>query len=271
MSTANKILLTHIFIAGGLITANAQKLPNVQQASVHVPANIKIDGKALEWNNTFRAYNHATDIFYTVSNDDNNLYLTAQATDRVVINKIISGGISFTITTPGKKNDKGGVSITYPVFEKGAKPVLSINNKLELEHPAAPSLQPDSIVTVNNNRFADKSKLVMVTGIKGIDTLISIYNENNIKTAARFDNKMAYTYELSVPLKYIETLLTDHLKFAYHITLNGESKLIKRPAGNDALSVQDPISAAKLNAELAAVGQSNAPTDFWGEYTLAKK
>jgi len=45
------------------LTVNAQNLPNVQKVSVRAPANIKIDGKASEWDDKFQAFNHATDIF----------------------------------------------------------------------------------------------------------------------------------------------------------------------------------------------------------------
>lgn len=55
----------------------AQKLPKVQQASLHAPANIKIDGKATEWEGKFEAYNPGSRVFYTLSNDSENLYLIA--------------------------------------------------------------------------------------------------------------------------------------------------------------------------------------------------
>ncbi|HCN82336.1 MAG TPA: hypothetical protein DIT07_01770, partial [Sphingobacteriaceae bacterium] len=63
------------------VTTSAQKLPNIQEASLRAPAGIKVDGKATEWNNQFQAYNKATEIFYTISNDDDKLYLAVQATD----------------------------------------------------------------------------------------------------------------------------------------------------------------------------------------------
>src|SRR5476649_2012908 len=108
-----KSIFSILLFGCSFLNAVAQKLPNVQTASVRAPANIKIDGKTTEWNNTFQAYNHATDIFYTVSNDDAKLYLTIQASDKLVINKIMSGGITFTIQKSGKKTDKDGISITY--------------------------------------------------------------------------------------------------------------------------------------------------------------
>lgn len=43
-------------------SVGAQKLPNLQQSSMRAPANIKIDGKPIEWGQ-YQAYNRATEIF----------------------------------------------------------------------------------------------------------------------------------------------------------------------------------------------------------------
>src|ERR1700743_3198430 len=105
--------LTLILLTGPL-SADAQKLPNIQQSKLRAPSTVKIDGKATEWNNQFQAYNRATDVFYTLSNDDENLYLTIKAIDQDVINKIVGGGISFIIARAGKKNDKNNIAIISP-------------------------------------------------------------------------------------------------------------------------------------------------------------
>src|SRR5476651_1199450 len=107
------------------IQVDAQKLPNVQQTSLRAPANIKIDGKTTEWDNQFQAYNRATDVFYTLSNDDSNLYLIIQATDEDIIRKIINGHVSFTISKSGKKSDQDAAVITYPVFDRKDKPSIN--------------------------------------------------------------------------------------------------------------------------------------------------
>ena len=95
------------------LTANAQKLPNVQQGSLHAPANVKVDGKATEWNSQFQAYNHTTGIYYTIANDAGNVYLTVQATDSHTIDKMLSGGITFTVKNTDKKNKAVPVNITF--------------------------------------------------------------------------------------------------------------------------------------------------------------
>jgi hypothetical protein len=57
------------------LQANAQKLPQVQQVSLRAPANIRADGKNKEWGTQLQAFNNATGIFYSMANDDENLYL----------------------------------------------------------------------------------------------------------------------------------------------------------------------------------------------------
>lgn len=111
------------------IIANAQKLPNVQQVSLRAPANIKIDGNTTEWGNQFQAYNKATDINYTLSNDDKNIYLAVQATIPDVIKRILNGGITLSVNQAGKKDDKGAPSISYPVSAPTNKVTIYLRNK----------------------------------------------------------------------------------------------------------------------------------------------
>jgi hypothetical protein len=274
MGNFQKLTLVPLFIFISITSfpAIAQKLPGKQELSVYAPNNIKIDGKATEWGNKFQAYNHATDIFYTISNDGTNLYLTVQATEQNVINKIMSGGLTLTIQKSEKKSDKGGISITYPVFERKSRPYF---NKADLEKGAsATNTLTDSAVMARNKSFSERSKLIGVTGIPAMDTLISVYNEDGIKAAAMFDNKGAFTYELAVNQKLLGISATGIEKFAYHITLNGTSMF--NPVADKIIS----ISSIGGGGQMGGAGMDNikistdlgtSPTDFWGEYILAKK
>ena len=91
--------ITALLLAGLSLPVCAQKLNNVQDGSVWAPANIKIDGKLNEWDDSFKAYNKTTDVFYTISNDEKNLYLVIKSANQVISNKIIGGGINFTVNT----------------------------------------------------------------------------------------------------------------------------------------------------------------------------
>ncbi len=96
-------------------TAQAQKLPAVQNSSFMAPANIVIDGKATEWGLSYQAYNKATEIFYTIANDKDNLYLIIHAEKAPIIEKIVESGIEFKINKT-KKNTKNSLSVLFPLL-----------------------------------------------------------------------------------------------------------------------------------------------------------
>ncbi len=290
----------YIFLLGSFVTANAQKLPNIQNTSLRAPANIKIDGKATEWHNKFLAYNKATDVYYSMANDDDKLYLVVQATDPAIINKIIGGGITLTIQKSGKKTDKDGISITYPIFDKKSRPyvhssqivgnsILTVSgddvtimprNSVDGARAAKPAdpkeFQGDSIMAIYNKRLENNSKYIGVTGIKGIDSLISVYNTSDVKTAELFDSKIVYTYELAVSLTQLGLSVSDGTKFAYHITINGSSPFSIPNIAFTGNQTDAPVKSVTPEgggggSQIAALMGQSAPTDFWGEYTLVKK
>lgn len=259
------------------LAATAQKLPNIQQGSLYAPANIKIDGKTTEWNNQFQAYNHATDIFYTISNDNDNLYLVVHATDPDVLTKITNCGVVFRVNASGKKSDENAASVTFPIFELQYhnKPYIrfTIMGQLASQRKAA-ALNPDSVSRVSNKKLHSNEKFIRTSGIPGIDTLLSIYSSEGIKVSEAFDNTMAYTYELAIPLKHLKLSTVNPTKFAYHILLPGIN--VDRDFGITATKNANGVFVVSLAAGAEAPKGDHLPavtstTDFWGEYMLVKK
>ena len=256
--------------------ANGQKLPNKQIACVWAPDNIKIDGNAGEWKNEFQAYNHATDIFYTIANDDQNIYLTVQAIDPDIINKIIGGGITFGIQKLIKRNNGNKISITYPVIEYKNIPFFNLRDRpTTANSPNILTENVDSIVIRNNKILEQRCKWIGVIGIKGLDTLISVYNQDGIRAVGLFNSKKTYTLELSISLKQIGKALNEQNSFAYNITLNGANTLGKATVLKNSSMGGDAESMARMEmfvAQANTLGQKlSAPTNFSGDYTLAKK
>lgn len=282
-----RYFLSIIIVLLTVTAASAQKLPNVQQGSITAPADIKIDGKADEWGGKLKTYNSATEIFYTICNDDQNIYFAAQATDHTVINKILGGGITLMIKK--EKGEKGGVSISYPVLDFHNRVWVNILAKPEIIAGSQSSkMQADSFRDANNTRFIQKAKLIQVRGLKGVDSLISVYNRDGIKVAASFDDRMVYTYELSVSLKQLGLVANGTDKIAYNIKLPGvDIAAVYAAAGQKTMPVGNGwvIPTGRLPGVSDDYIRNNqpslpykihppeftGPTDFWGEYTLAKK
>ncbi len=264
-----KLLLTALAVSN---IAIAQKLPNVQTASLRAPANIKVDGKATEWGDKFQAYNKATDVFYNVANDDNKLYLTLQTSDEYIIKKILWGRATFSINKLAKKQDANAITITYPVIDRKDRPAINFKEMPKIIDGNKTSVaQADSFMNLSNKRLTEKAKMIKVTGINTLDTLISVYNTDGIKTAIGFDNKMTYTYELAINLKALGLNAKNEDKFYYNLTLN-QLPLDDMPGVNITRAPNGEITSVVIEKSQANAGTNvyGYTTDFWGEYALAK-
>lgn len=238
-----------------------QKLPNKQEVSVYAPADIKIDGKATEWNNQFQAYNHAVETWYTISNDENNLYLVFRSNETEVTQKIITGGITLTFSPLDKKSQLTPVSITYPVV-----PWMSAQVDYLLK-PSGPVKDAD--VKFLNKKINDQTKEIKITGVKTIpDGVVSVYNDLGIKGAHLLDNQKNYTCEMMLPLSLIRDLIDDKGTFAYRVQVTGiDVKTTIIVGGHSAGDPAAPSADAVPHGAL----YDSSPTYFTSVYTLAKK
>lgn len=259
------------------LNSSAQKLPNKQEISLRAPSAIKIDGTLKEWTGNLKAYNTAVNLFYTISNNDDKLYLTIKATDPGIANKIAAGGITLTIIASGNKKDKNGMAITFPAKKtKNAPYFLGYKDIQELTSDTVKNrVQIDSLAKVLNKKIADSVKLIGIAGIKELpDDFISIYNDTGIKAAELFDNKLNYVYELAIPLKYLGLAINQHIKFIYQIKLNSglaaNATFIVSGTGRF-LVVNEPGKEPMAIPNVPLYNGVAYTTDFWGEYTLANK
>jgi len=292
MKSCFKVLLS-VLISAWATNTHAQKLPNKQEVSLRAPADIKIDGQATEWNNQYQAYNKNTEIFYTIANDDNNLYLVIHATNTRIIEKIIEGGVSFTLMAD-KKNTNNNIMLLFPLLSMNkARSILVEAGKVLSENMTSPAMQrtqPELLekkatsIEKANKDLLESLKEIKLNGVSVItDTvphvnsetpyyrflpmrdhaykIIGINNTYNIRPMLLFDADGSCTYELSCPIKFIG-LPENNSTIHYNITINGRGA-DRRP--NDIISFAFPPAArTMLNQDLEEA------TDFSGEYTLAK-
>jgi hypothetical protein len=202
-----------------------------------------------------------------MSNDADKLYLTFQATDLDIINKIIRHGITLTINGSGKMNDQGGIAITFPALvEKG----FPHNNIAPVNLDKPELMQTASFIEMINTQLVSETKNIKIAGINGVKDTISIYNPEGIMAAALFDANGVFTSELAVPLKHLGLSVNEQKSFVYNIKLNGGTGFRKEiTAGITSLKVEN--SSLVFGGPTAETAQSLfSPTDFRAEYTLAK-
>ncbi len=254
---------------------------------MRAPDNIRIDGKTLEWpNNKLKVFNNNNKIFYTVSNDDNNLYLTMRGTYFYGSAKMIRGGVTFTVSRlvdkKARQKDKNSVAVTFPYLdpETGQSITSSINEYSDMAHDTINRVKDhDSLVLVVNAKTKAALKEIKISGINEIDdTLISVYNTTGVKAMGSFNRAMSFTLEMAIPLKYLGMSVNDAAQFSYNIKLN-EPRQQSAKGNNDVASMPMPMVGDMVNGQVLTIAPRVNPdhyfldntTDFWGEYTLAKK
>jgi hypothetical protein len=270
-----RIPLTSLLLLAGTTlfaqVATPKKLKDVQLGNMLAPSTIKIDGKLNEWNDNFQAYNKNTRVTYIMANNDKNIYLVVKSTDFTTTAKIISGGVDLTFNTEGKKKEKDAYSVTFPVIENPQRLAGGFGNRFGNRNAGVDTEMMRSI----HQRTIIAAKEIKVLGFKNItDTLISIYNEYNIRAAISFEDSGAIMLEMAIPLKLLG-LTTDNAKeMAYNIKLNGFQ--INFGGGRGPGGGGPPVGGG---GGPGGSGGRNAidfldlisPSDFWGKYTLAKK
>lgn len=249
--------------------ADAQKLPAIQKNGVLAPGNLIIDGILTEWNGNLLANNPVNRFAYTISNDENNLYLSVQLKNDDACQKILKGGLTFMIKPSSQKGKS--FSVTYPAVPKRSTPrheqlVYSPHVYSLLTKAKTPDkTKIDSLITSSNLQFRDMFKEIQVNGNeKNIPSLISIYNEYGIKACAKFSDRMELTYELLIPLNLISSTPFEEMK--YNIRLNAQPT-VEVPGFH---SFDPPVLTISSNDNPDDLYR-NFATDLSGTYTMVKR
>jgi len=265
-----KKLNLFLFAALAFTSASAQKLPNKQETSVRIPADVKIDGKAAEWDGKLQAYSSATDFSYTMANNDDELYVVIQTKDRFVFNKIIDRGLTLSV-----KNPKSGktANITYPHTTYAAK-----NDRVSSGFGIGMITEqklPEEEIARYNKILSNRHKFIKVDGIEGVDSLVSVYNDKGIQAAELFDNNKLYTLEMAVKLKQLGLSVNDGTKITYKLRVNtvegapvisANTTMVMMGGGEITPEIRQQATF-DMNEKIVKMFQG---TEFSGEYALAK-
>jgi len=225
---------------------------------MYAPDGIRIDGKPDEWGGTFQAFNRSTSVFYSMANDEQNLYLVIQCDQQPTIAKILSGGITLVLKSSKDKQ-------TMPV--KVVYPLISYTDKYTISIPLREEANVDKMAAKINQQLPTVAKTINISGIRDIkEPTVSIYNDLGIKAVSQVDTRRAYTFELQVPLKYFRHLTDENGTFDYNVIVNG----VEDPPGTITVGGSSSGGQAK-SVDGAQVFDMFSPTDFKATYTLVKK
>jgi hypothetical protein len=239
------------------VTASAQNLPKEQIQSVQLPKSFRIDGIVSEWENKFQCYNKNVSLYCTIANDQEHLYLAIQATDPIIIKKMIAGGVQFTVCKSGERSEENPFTVTYPsiTFQHQSNLYRNINDFKK-------SSRKDSLIRDLNRTLISASKVIRLKGGEATVDSISIYNKLGIKTAAHFEGNLSFTCEILLPLKLVGIKALKS-SIAYNIMLRGSSVIKSFTVGK--VTVTDVPIGMSDDATFSVL---NFPTDFWSRCTL---
>jgi hypothetical protein len=153
---------------------------------------------------------------------------------------------------------------------------FSIGDIAMLPQDSISRIKPaDSLMNTMNAALAAGTKEIKITGVKALpDSMVSVYNNSGIKAVMRFDNNLALNYELAIPIKYLGLSVDYGIKFSYNVLLHeitAPGKTIyyhNNPSGIVSVST---VPRGLMDHSNSGFQNLIYPTDFWGEYTLAKK
>ena len=164
------------------------------------------DGLLSDWPDSLTLFNEATNLYYSLANDNKNVYLALRSASKQDLTKILAGGISFSANIDRKKKDQA--TVIFPILDRTPGKARNIKDQ-----PEAEEMQ---------KQILSKIKDIKVTGFKEIiDGGISLQNTYGIRAGASFDRNSNLIQEIIIPLNLLNLSTANAGEVIYSIKVNG--------------------------------------------------
>ena len=164
------------------------------------------DGLLNDWPDSLALHNEATNLYYSLANDDKNVYLALRSATKQDLTKILAGGISFSANIEGKKKDPP--TVIFPVLDRTPGKPRNVKEQPEEEEMQA--------------KVLSRIKDIKVAGFKEIiDGGISLQNTYGIRAATAFDKNNNLIQEIIIPLSLLNLSTANAEEVTYSIKVNG--------------------------------------------------
>lgn len=198
-------------------TVKAQSAPGTGKLS-RPPAQVIVDGDLKDWGDSLRYYNEEKKLYYTLANDQENLYLAVRFNDRTEQERVVRAGLTLGINTKGKKKDV--YSITFPVADASSMEDMK-SRMSEMQDQMANGPGPADREEMRRARLT-KLRNIKVTGFKDVENeIITTSNTYGFKTALDYDADGNLVYEAAIPLKFFDANDIAKSEWAFDIKING--------------------------------------------------
>jgi hypothetical protein len=176
---------------------------SIAQDNLNVWQNspVKIDGLSDEWIDNLRYYDDETQLYYGITNDENNLYLCFFTANQMMQMKMFRSGVTIEIKT--KSKPKRTASILYP---KKDTSTFQMRSKPAEGEPQGERQQNQNAGGQGRNmtkRFLENNPTFVSEGFVTLKGTYPTTNENGISLAINWDEKRRMSYEIVIPLKEI--------------------------------------------------------------------
>ena len=157
----------------GVIFLNSACSPKAMYQTTWQNTPVVADGNPSEWRIPLRFYDSDTKLNYTLSNDDEKIYLCVRIVDELSQAKIMRNGLNIWFDTLAKKNKQCG--ILFPVPDKGGDEYQTDGASGEggrgSHHGGGGKRGGD--VDAAKNKFLRQANQMQLVGFKKINTRLS--------------------------------------------------------------------------------------------------
>jgi len=153
-------------------------------------SQIIIDGNDDEWAKPLSFFNRDCGLWYSISNDTQNLYMAFSVSDAMRIRKMMTAGWTLSLSS-SEKGRKFNVKITFP--------------KVELVAPTPPrganEQQTKSLIALMINDYSSKLTELKTKGFVSDQPILKLDGESGLKVKAGANGSQNFINELVIPLK----------------------------------------------------------------------
>jgi len=183
-------------------------------------------GNFQEPSNAYKFYDSEIGLYYNISNDFDNFYISMKTNNQQTQTRILRSGLQICIDTSGKYNEQTKIVFPFAVMQKkknGSDDDNYVNHQYSGRGRGQNTVtKPESLTTLKN-KFRDGNKLMHLIGFKTpIGGAVPLPNDYGIKMNISWDSSNTMVYQASIPFVtfYKKSLLATDSSKVFAITMN---------------------------------------------------